>query len=51
LKNDEIRLQIDYAVDEQRRIIQTPNEIYARMANEYPDIEDIRKNLDLEIND
>jgi len=51
LKNDEIRLQIDYAVDEQRRIIQTPNEIYARMANDYPDIEDIRKNLDLEIND
>ena len=51
LKNDEIRLQIDYTVEEQRRIIQTPRDIYARMANDYPDIEDLRKNLDLEIND
>ncbi len=51
LKNDEIRLQIEYAVDEQRRIIQTPRDIYARMVKDYPEIEDLRKNLDLEIND
>ena len=49
LKNDSIKLEIELAPESEFKKHQTPQEIYKRMANDFPLLEKLRKNLDMEI--
>lgn len=49
LKNDSIKLKVELAPETEFKKHQTPQEIYRRMANDVPNLEKLRKNLDMEI--
>ena len=49
LNNDSIKLHIELAPENDFKKHQSPQEIYKRMAKDYPNLERLRKNLDMEI--
>lgn len=49
LKNDSIKLKVELAPETEHKKHQSPQEIYRRMAGEFPVLEKLRKNLDMEI--
>ena len=49
LNNDSIKLIIELAPETEFRKHQTPQEIYRRMATDFPQLEKLRKSLDMEI--
>jgi hypothetical protein len=49
LHNTSIRLKVEFIPETEFVKHQTPKEIYKRMATDYPLVEKLRKNLDMEI--
>ena len=49
LNNNSIKLHIELAPENDFKKHQSPQEIYKRMAKDYPNLERLRKNLDMEI--
>lgn len=49
LKNSEIRLKIEFTPETEFKKPQTPQEIFKRMATDFPIVEKLRKSLDMEI--
>ena len=49
LNNNEIRFKIDLKPETEFKKYQTPQEIYKRMATDFPVLEKLRKKLDMEI--